>query len=100
MKRDRETKGKVRIREAAKTEDGVQHEDKVRSLDSGRERYGRGRIRDKEASALILWQLCVCVREKPSVQGLLTLVMDILQTLGNYLQNVPEKVKRLTLGPG
>lgn len=99
MKRDRETKGKVRIRDAAKTEDGVQLEDKVRSLDSGRERYGRDRIRDKEAFALI-WQLCVCVREKPSIQGLLTLVMDILQTLGNSLQNVPEKVKRQTLGPG
>jgi len=52
MKRDRETKGKVRIREAAKTEDykGVQLEDKVRSLDSGRERYGRDRIRDKRRS--------------------------------------------------
>lgn len=42
---------------------------------------------------MILWQLCVyvCVEKNPLVQGLLTLVMDILQTLGNSLHNVPKK---------
>lgn len=100
MKRDRETKGKVRIREAAKTEDGVQHQDKVRSLDSGRERYGRGRIRDKEASALILWQLCVC-EGKNLCTGITDFSHGHSADFGKFFAEcIPEKVKRQTLGPG
>lgn len=72
---------------------GFQLEDKVRSLDRGSERHGRDGFRFGFRKRRSSWSYCSCVceGENPSVQGLLTLVMDILQTLGNSSQNVQKK---------